>query len=171
MGQLPSQCSQFASSQKALWFHIFWINGCNTSRCSSWDRQFIYLTGRSLWDGVTPAVCDAPPKSILFFFFFYSPHFTSCVLRWLKAEHMAGDVWEKCTYMSQGLLCFLLLYFSCAVLCVHNPLGLLVTHSFTVALFYTVFSGNIYSFSWSLCIFSCYITIFKLDLQYRSALK
>lgn len=39
MGQPPGQCSQFASSQKALWFHILWINGCNMSRCSSWDSR------------------------------------------------------------------------------------------------------------------------------------
>lgn len=37
-----SQCSQFASTQKALWVRVLWINDCNRPKYHSWDSQITY---------------------------------------------------------------------------------------------------------------------------------
>lgn len=100
VGQPPSQCSQFASSQKALWFHIWWINGCNMSRrtvaletVSSYISVSAHCeTARSLWFVLPlPGLSPVPTWSHVV----YLVSFT-----WLETEYTVHE--EMSFHVSRG---------------------------------------------------------------------
>lgn len=124
VGQPPGQCSQFDSCQKALWFHILWINGCIMSRCSSWDSlSYISLSAHFETPWSLRFVTHLPNPSYVF----TGSHIVYLMsLNWIKHTHTMGLHVSRVVLLPVAVL---------KLLANTIPLRLSVTNYFTVFLF------------------------------------